>query len=125
MREKLHPPPRLAPSLPSSPRRRCWPSVVGITHRRTVDDLPRRLAAAIPRLEAAGDETQTVVAGTNVVPALLVRSEPPVVLATGDTSGVFLGPDLAPVRDPDGGTVDVTYSIGCSGAAAADAGAKA
>jgi hypothetical protein len=86
-----------------------------------VDDLPLRLEASIPRLEAAGYETQPVRAGPNAIPALLVRAEPPVVLATPEGNGGFPGPNLLPVRDPDGGTVDVTYSVGCSRAVAAGA----
>jgi len=68
----------------------------------TVEDLPPKLAASIPRLEAAGFETQPVHGGLEALPALLVRSEPPVVLTTVDAGNGFVSPFLNPVRDPEG-----------------------
>jgi hypothetical protein len=74
------------------------------------------LAAAIPRIERAGFETEPVVMGGEATPALLVRSEPPVVLALGSAS---MQEPVLSVRDPDGGSVEISLAVGCSTAFAA------
>ena len=60
--------------------------------------------------------------GAEAIPALLVRSEPPVVLSIGS---VATRPFAITVSDPDGGSVDVSLSVGRCGATASSSGNEA
>jgi hypothetical protein len=74
----------------------------------------------ISRLNDEGLETAPVGVGVNLDPALLVRSEPPVVLIPverGEGAYVFPSPTL----DPEGGIVDIGVEIGCARVVAASA----
>jgi len=93
------------------------------TEPPTDADLPATWSGAISRLNAAGYDTQVIRAGTDLVPGLLVNSDPPVLLTSVPPGAkpVEAGP-IGPTDDPSGGTLDLGNEHICTDVVASSGG---